>query len=267
MRLLTLALTTALVAARAAAQIAVEVSPLRVELAASPGGVHTQAVTLTNQSDKPVRIRAHVEDWYLSKDGTPQFKAAGPAAWTSAAAWVRLAPPEQVVEPGQQGVVRFTTAVPAGTGEGGYRAAILFEFSPPGGDPVARGRDVVFQTRVATIVYITVGQPAIAVDLTNLTVRTVPGRPPDIVATLANTSRANVRTKGVLTIFDGAGTVVRQIEVPNVPVLPESERDVAIPTAGERDPPLPPGDYRVELKLDVGVRELLVGETRLTIAR
>ncbi len=254
-------------AAPAAGQISVEVSPLRVELAASPGGTHTQAVALTNQSDKPVRIRARVEDWYLAKDGTPQFKAAAPDAWTSAARWVRLAPPEQVVDPGKEGVVRFTTTVPAATAEGGYRAAILFEFSPPGADPVARGRDVLFQTRVATIVYINVGQPAIQVDLTNLVVRTPAGRPAEVVATLKNGSRANLRTKGTLTLYDRAGTVVRQIDVPNVPVLPESERDVAIPTAGERDPPLVPGDYRVELKLDVGMRELLVGETVLTVAR
>lgn len=250
----------------AAGQIAVEVSPLRVELTAAPGSRHTEAVTLTNQSDKPVRVRARVTDWYLSRDGTPQFQAA-PAAWTAASAWVRLAPPEQVIDPGRQGVVRFTTAVPDSIADGGYRAAILFEFSPPGGDVAARGRDVVFQTRVATVVYVNVGQPEVAVELTNLVTRTPPGRPVEVVATLKNTSRANVRTKGTLTIYDRAGTVVRQVDVPHVPVLPESEREIAIPASREGDPPLAPGEYRVELKIDVGMRALLVGETILTVAR
>jgi P pilus assembly chaperone PapD len=178
---------------------------------------------------------------------------------------VRVAPPEQVIAPGQQGTVRFTTTVPAGTTDGGYRSAILFEFGPPGGDPIARGRDVQFRSRVATTLYVTVGQPAPKVELTNLTARAVAGRPPEIVATLQNSSRANVRTKGVLTVYDKAGTVVRQIDVPNAPVLPESERDLAIPTAGEREQPLAPGEYRVEVKIDVGLRELLVGETVLKV--
>jgi P pilus assembly chaperone PapD len=251
----------------AAAQMTVEVSPLRVELSVAPGGSHTQAVSLTNQGDSPVRIRATVEDWYLSKDGTPQYQPAKPGTWTTASAWVRVAPPEQVVAPGQQAMVRFTTTVPAGTTDGGYRSAVLFEFGPPGGDPVARGRDVQFRSRVATTVYVTVGQPAPKVELTNLTARAVAGRPPEVVATLQNASRANVRTKGVLTVYDKAGTVVRQIDVPNAPVLPESERDLAIPTAGEREPPLAPGEYRVEVKIDVGLRELLVGETVLKVGR
>ena len=256
-----------LVAGPAAAQVSVEVSPLRVELSVAPGATHTQAVTLTNQSDKPVRIRARVEDWFLTKDGTPQFTPAPPGTWTSASSWVRLAPPEQVIEPGQPGTVRFTTNVPAGATEGGYRSAIVFEFGPPGADLLGAGRDVVFRSRVVTVLYVAVGQPAPKVDLTNLTVRSTPGKPAEVLATLQNTSRANVRTKGVVIVYDKAGTVVRQIDIPSVPVLPESEREVAIPTAGEGEPPLPPGDYRVEVKIDVGLRELLVGETVLKIGR
>lgn len=256
-----------LVAGPAAAQVSVEVSPLRVELSVTPGATHTQAVTLTNQSDKPVRIRARVDDWFLTKDGTPQFRAAEPGTWTSASSWVRLAPPEQVVEPGQQGTVRFTTNVPAGVTEGGYRSAIIFEFGPPGADLLGTGRDVVFRSRVVTILYVSVGQPAAKVDLTSLTVRNLPGKPAEILATLQNSSRANVRTKGVVIVYDKAGTVVRQIDIPNVPVLPESERELPIPTAGEGEPSLPPGEYRVEVKIDVGLRELLVGETVLKVGR
>jgi len=251
----------------AGAQVSVEVSPLRVELTGAPGESHTQAITLTNQGAAPVRIRATIDDWYLSKDGTPQFEPAPPGTWSSAAGWIRLAPPEQVLEPGRQGVVRFTLAVPPGTEPAGYRAAVMFEFADPAADPAARGRQVTFRSRVATVVYATVGQPPIAVDLTNLVVRAEEGKPPQIVATLHNTGRVHVRTKGFLTIYDQSGTVVRQVDLPSAPVLPESERDVAIPTGGEKDPPLAPGTYRVEVKIDVGMRALLVGETVLTIAR
>jgi P pilus assembly chaperone PapD len=249
----------------AAAQISVEVSPLRVELKVVPGATHTQAVTLVNQGAVPVRIRARVEDWHLSRDGTPQFTPVEPGAPYSAAAWVRLAPPEQVVEPGKVATVRFTTTVPADAVEAGYRSAILFEFAPPGGDLVGRGRDVVFRSRVATLVYVNVGNPAAAVELVDLRVRVGPNRAADLVAVLRNSSRANVRTSGTLVITTPAGHLVRKVDVPNVPVLPESEREVVIATGREDEPPLPPGDYRVEVQLDVGLPALLVGETTMKI--
>jgi hypothetical protein len=85
------------------------------------------------------------------------------------------------------------------------------------------------------------------------------------VATLKNTSRVHVRTKGTMAIYDESGNLARQIPVPNVPVLPESERDVNIPTAGEKEAPLPPGKYRVEVKFDIGQPALLVGETTFEV--
>ena len=46
---------------------------------------------------------------------------------------------------------------------------------------------------------------------------------------------------------------MRQVPFPDVPVLPESERDVAVST-GESASRLPPGDYRVELKKSMSAR-------------
>lgn len=244
----------------------VEVTPLRVELKLAAGANHTQVVTLRNEAKKAVRVRARVDDWYLSKDGTPQFKPAEPTYPYSAAAWLRVNPPEQLVAAGATALVRFTTTVPAGTEDGGYRCAVMFEFDPPDADPAARARDVMFRGRVATLLYATVGNPVPAVDLTDLQVKTAKGQPPSVVATLKNTSRTHVRTNGTLYIYDGSGNVVRQMVVPNVPVLPESERDVTIYTAGEKEPPLPPGTYRVEVKIDVGLKAIIAGETTMEVA-
>lgn len=243
----------------------VEVTPLRVELTLRTGASHTQAVTLKNESKNGVRIRARVDDWFLSKDGTPQFKTVDPADPYSAASWVRLNPPEQLVAAGATAVVRFTTNVPKETRDGGYRCAVMFEFDPPDADPAAKGRDVMFRGRVATLLYATVGTPVAAIELTDLQVRTSAGRPADVVATLKNTSRTHVRTKGTMTISDAHGNVVRQLPVPNVPVLPDSERDVSVPTAQEHEAPLPPGRYRVEVRIDVGQAAVIVGETSFEV--
>jgi hypothetical protein len=247
----------------------VEVSPLRVELAMNPGDTHTQAVTLTNQGSEPIRIRARTQDWFLTKDGTPQFDAPLPDAEQpfGSAAWLRLAPPEQIVQPGQQGIVRFTTAVPAGVAAGGYRGAILFEFGAAAGDPAAQRRAVQFRSRIATLVYMEVGRTPIQVDLIDLASRRRPDQPPAIVAVLKNSGQGNVRTKGTVQVRDAGGGLVRTLTIPNVPLLPMTEREVLVSTASGEEPPLTAGEYRIEVRLDVGMPEVIVGETTLKVVR
>jgi P pilus assembly chaperone PapD len=246
------------------AQVSIEASPLRVEIQAQPGSSHTQAVTVTNPGQQTVRVRATLSDWYLSRDGAPQFETPAPDRAYAASEWVRFAPPEFMLEPGAKGVVRFTVTVPPTAEAAGYRTGILFEFVPNTPDP-AGGRQVVLRSRIATLVYVHVGQPAPAIELTNLEIRGA-GEQTQVVAGLKNRSRRSVRTKGNLMVYDGTGVAVAQIPLPDVPVLPESERDLAI-NASDPNRPLPAGHYRVELKLDVGMPALLVGETTLKVAR
>ena len=249
----------------ATAQISVEVSPLRVELQAGPGSTSTQSVTLTNGSSEAVRVRARASDWDLSRDGAPQFEGTPENGPFSATSWVRVAPPEHVIEPGRQGTVRFTLAVPADAAPSGYRTGILFEFEPASGDPVKRVREVQFRSRVATLIYVNVGEPPANVDLNDLRIRSSPERT-QIVATLANTSKRTIRTKGTMTMYGVEGRAAAQVPVPDVPLLPESEREVAI-VAFEAARPLPAGEYRVEIKFDVGMPALVVGETTLRVPR
>jgi P pilus assembly chaperone PapD len=251
------------VAPTAAAQISVEVSPLRVELTAGPGSTTTQAITLNNGGTEPVRIRARVTDWDLSRDGAPQFEGALEGGPYSATSWIRIAPPEQIVDPGKDGIVRFSLAVPKDVEPAGYRTGVLFEFLPSGGDPAARGREVQFRSRVATLIYVNIGQPPINIELTDMRVR--PGKEQtQVIAVLKNSSKRTVRTKGTMTMFDAGGKTVRQSMVPDVPVLPDSEREVAI-VAFEASQPVAPGEYRVEVKIDVGMAALIVGETTLKV--
>ena len=254
-----------LAAAPASAQTSVEVSPLRVELKAAAGGTTTQAITVSNTGTEPVRVRATVSDWHLSRDGSPQFIEATDKKY-SASAWLRVAPPEIVVDAGKDATVRFTLSVPADVTAAGYRTGILFEFGPASGSPVGRGREVSFRSRIATLIYATVGEPAAAIELTDLSVRRVPDQPLRVIAVLKNSSSRSVRTKGTLTLYDKSGAVVSQTVVPDVPVLPESEREIAILAINPDKPAPPPGEYRVEVKIDVGLPALIVGETTIKVS-
>ena len=61
---------------------------------------------------------------------------------------------------------------------------------------------------------------------------------------------------------------MREVPVPDVPLLPESEREVTmIVVDPEKNLTLAAGDYRVELRIDVGLPALLVGETTLKVPR
>jgi P pilus assembly chaperone PapD len=250
--------------APARAQVSVEVSPLRVEIQAGPGATSTQAVTLNNGGTEPVRVRARLSDWDLARDGSPQFEGVPEGGPFSATGWVRVAPPELIIDPGKDGIVRFSLTVPVGTAPSGYRAGILFEFVPPGGEAVNK-KAMQFRSRIATLIYVNVGDPPAAVELTDLSQRVTAERT-QLIAVLANTGKRTVRTKGAMTIFDAGGKQLEQIPVPDVPVLPQSEREVAI-AAFEAAKPLPAGEYRVEVKIDVGMPALLVGETTLKVAR
>ena len=249
----------------AAAQVSVEVSPLRVEIQASPGATSTQAVTLNNSAKDPVRVRARLSDWDLSRDGSPQFEGVPEGGPFSATAWIRIAPPEITIDPGKEGTVRFSLTVPPETAPSGYRASILFEFVPATADVKIKAKEMAFRSRVATLIYVNVGQPPIAVELTDLRPRTTPEHTA-MIAVLANTSKRTVRTKGTLTLSDAAGKTVSQIPLPDVPVLPESEREVSI-VLFETGKPLPEGEYKVEVKIDVGMPALIVGETTFKVAR
>ena len=255
-------------AGTAAAQgpVSVEVSPLRVELKVQPGGTHTQAITLTNTGKEAVRVRASVRDWHLSKEGAPQFQDPEGSRPYSASGWTRLAPPEVVIQPGTEGTVRFSLAVPQGTEAAGYRTAIMFELAPATGEPVTLRRQVTVKSQIATLIYANVGEPPAAVDLVDLRSRVTPEQTL-ILATLKSTGRRTVRTKGSVTVYGQGNAVVRQVSMPDVPVLPESERDVAIVIANSTLNFLPPGEYRIEVKIDVGLPALIIGETTLKVGK
>jgi hypothetical protein len=273
------AIAASLGASPVSAQVSVEVSPLRVELQAGPGSTTTQPVTLTNHGKEAVRLRATLTDWDLTRDGTPQFEGAEVGGRYSATSWLRIAPPEQVIQPGASATVRFSAAVPDTVEAGGYRTGILFEFESAAGPLFSPKRELAFKSRIATLIYIDTGATPVVTELLDVRVQpTAAGV--DIVATVKNSGRRTVRTKGTLVLYDAAGSVAREAAVPDVPLLPESEREVAVPvalSAGSGQAlstssgqalaaPLAPGLYRAELKLDLGLPAIIIGETPVRIA-
>ena len=111
------------------------------------------------------------------------------------------------------------------------------------------------------------GSQRMAAEMTDLGVRNT-GTQTQVVATIRNSSRRYVRTRGTLVLYDQSGRNVREVPVPDVPLLPESEREVAISLVDpDKQLTVAPGDYKVEVRIDVGLPALLVGETSLKVLK
>ena len=91
----------------------------------------------------------------------------------------------------------------------------------------------------------------------------------DVVAIVKNSGRRTVRTRGTLVLFDASGAIASENAVPDVPLLPESERELSVPVAmaSPTGTGLAPGRYRAELKLDLGLAAIIVGETSVRLSR
>jgi hypothetical protein len=122
---------------------------------------------------------------------------------------------------------------------GGYRTGVLFEFGPTNGDPAGRAREVMFKSRIATLIYVNIGQPALAAELTDLQVRQTPQL--QVVAALKNTSRRSVRTRGSLILYDQKGATFAYCPFPMCRFCPranaKSRSRLPIPTSHWRSPP------------------------------
>jgi hypothetical protein len=239
--------------------ISISVAPIRVEHAVAAGGNLTEAIAISNDDTSTTHIRMKIEDWSLTRDGAIDFVAAGSRPF-SAALWIKVNPREFDLPPGQSLNVRYSLTVPKDAAPGGYRAAIVFA-TVPRPKPGEKQSRVMLEGRIATILYETVGAPVPSGEITNLTFGMHPDGKPEFLISFQNTGKVHFRTRGEIFIRDKERKEVARVPLPDVPVLPQSSRDLKA-TLEEK---LLPGDYVAELIIDIGKKELLAGERKFSI--
>lgn len=244
------------VAAPAAADTSLDVSPIRFHLHVQPGGEHTDAVRVLNTGEEPTRIRAYVEDWYLDEAGTPIFQPVGTQGKTSSP-WIELAPSDFLVQKAEEEVVRFTVRVPEGTPPGGYHGALLLETLPLN-RASSEVRQMFIQGRVACIVYVTVGEPVKSLEITAMETVNRKGTPL-LRMQVQNTGLDFVRLAGDVVCLADGERIDETITVPDVPVLPGASRwvELALPTLAAAD------NIMARARLDIEGIGTLVGECRV----
>lgn len=255
------------VASAALAQpITLGISPLRAELKAAAGAETSQPVRISNTGESPVQIRATISDWTLTPSGETRFVKPGGSTTWACATWLKLNPTEFTVDAGGSQLVRYTMKVPDKASEGGYHCAILFDTVPPPKEKIAGQTGVVNLIRMVTTLYVTLGDPPIVAKIKRLELqpqtreKKKPGY--DIVTEFGNDGTTQYRVNGQLEIHDAEGKTVRTFEYKSFPVLPGTPRIEVF----RLDEPLPAGQYLVRAVVDVGMKERLAAETRVTIS-
>ena len=246
----------------AQAQLAMSLSPVRVEHAIPPGELWTDIVTVENVSDSPLRARVTVADWYLERNGTPVFVKRGTRPGLSMSDWIDVNPTEFEIGHGETQVVRYTLNVPAGLADASYRTAVLVESLPD--FAATPDRNVAYLTaRIGVIIYNRVGTEAPQAQVVGQEVVSDPEMPNSkaVKLTIRNPGMVNVRLSGESQILTPDGRVLQVVEIPDGVVLPRSEREVLL----RLEEPISHRVFSVLSQIDIGREELLEIETQVGV--
>ncbi len=236
------------------AEVSLSVSPIRVEHLVKQGEKGTDMISVTNDGTAATRLKVSIEDWTLTKDGNPMFMKAESNRY-SCVEWIRINPVDFRLAPGETKEVRYTITVPQEVEDGGYRAAIIFE-TVPDVIPGEKIKRVFLKGRIVTILYELVGKPA-PEGYSNGLKAELKKEGVDFILALQNTGKVHFRTKGFITINDSEGKKAFEVEMPDVPVLPGTEREIKI----SYDKPVAKGKFKALAVVDIGKKELIGAET------
>jgi hypothetical protein len=230
-------------------------APARLELTVAPGATVTETVTVATTAALPQQVSVGTGDWTLDVGGSVVYFPLGTLP-TSAAAWLVPEAEALLLEPNATRDFRLTVRIPDDpTLAGTYQAMLFFQVDTP--NETGEGVGVQATTRIALTVYITIaGTERGGAELVDLFVDG-----DDVVFAVANLGNTVMRLGGFVELRDEEGATLERIAVPNVPVLRESEREVALPLPEGTDP----GFYVALALIEDSRGGLLAGELPFTL--
>lgn len=246
------------------AQVGIGLAPMRLEMNPAPRAVQSGLLTITNETDKAVRVRASLLDFFIDETDTPQFAVSLPAeASTSCRSWLGLNPMEFEVAPKRSSLVRYTLRVPATVAQGSYHCAAGFTTLPTAQD--MEGTGLRSAVRMIAAFYPVVGNPEIKGQVVSVGVERAnspPKSPWRAVVVLRNSGSRYYRPKGTLDLVDDAGKVIKTLEFPSLPVLPNRDQRFLFPLEIDRDQT----QFTLRARVSLGPPEILEAFARVEIA-
>lgn len=235
-----------LAAAPVRADVAIQVSPVLIELSGNAGAEGRQDITVRNNGSDAFGVT-------VSIDPVPNLPADA-----SAVDWLRVEPQQFDLQPGTEAVVTVSIEVPAGITSGGRYANVSFQTGPVSSATDAGGGNRASMSgRLVTSFLIVVNGAGKLVQKAEIS-RFAPVLEPDgrisFLALLRNAGNVHLQNlEGTITIKDSAGKKIASVDLgPTTPVLPGIERMVG----SQVSLPLPAGkEYESTLTLRYGPKQ------------
>ena len=199
----------------------VGISPARIDVLGRPGETVIATATILTTAATPQSITSSASDWTMNSAGDVAFLPAGSLA-VSAAPWLELDVDDFVLAPGGSREARLAVTVPADTtAEGTHHAIVFFTVAPPPSETAGVG--VATTTRIGLVVYVTVaGTEQRGSELIDI----FESGGETITVVVLNTGNTLMRLGGTIELRDELGAVRHRLDVPNVAVLRDSEREL-----------------------------------------
>ncbi len=229
-------------------------SPPRLALTGSPGQTLTETIILVTDSSAPLQVSTEISDWTLDATGNITFLPAN-SLEHSAANWISLESTDFLLEPDSSRELRVSVTIPPDAKGGTYHDMVFFRVVPP--ESVLSGVGVVTTTRIGLTVYITVaGSEQNSAEVVDFFQQDEAS----LMLAVANTGNTLMRLGGNVELRDETGEVRYTVEVPDVPVLRDSEREVLLPL-----PEVDAGFYVALALIQDSRGELLVAELPISV--
>jgi len=224
------------------------ISPPRVMLTGHPGETITTIVSVVTTAGAEQVVAGDVGDWTIDIHGALRLFPAG-ALPHGLGAWIALETTEMILPPRSSREVRVSITIPDDA-TGTHHGMVFFTVVPPPSE--TGGVGVTTTARVAFTIYVTIAGTEVGgselVDLYQ--------DDDDLTAVIVNTGNTVMRLGGVVELRDEGGTVRHRIQVPDVPVLRESERELKLSLPDDVEP----GFYVALALVEDSRGGLLVGE-------
>ena len=238
----------------------INISPPSARLAIPPGDTESGTITVMNQSDSPIDMRAYIEDWVYKPDGSKEFLSPGTTP-LSCAKWINIYPQKFHLEANSRLGVQYTISVPENA-TGGYYAVIFFQSIAT--DAEGEGNVMVqFAGRIGTIIY---QETAGKTEKTGSIVTFECGRPDqnkplEIKLALKNEGNTHIIAHGVLNVIDKDGNIFGRKDIGPINTFPGDTMEYKTEWLGE----LGEGTYDIIATLDTGLDAPLVAEITITV--
>lgn len=232
------------------------ISPPRLELSGEPGETITEIVTILGNESIDQQIQVRLGDWTLKPDGELVFLPAESLS-ESASAWITPELEEFALTGEANRQFRISITIPEDASTAGtFHSMVFFRVVPPPNEN--EGLAVVTTTEIGVGIYVTVvGTEDNASELLDF----YQGDDRSLTLSIVNDGNTVMRLGGAVELRDEEGVTQYTIELPNVPILRESERDLIMDLPEE----VKAGFYVALALIEDSRGGLLVGELALDI--